>query len=195
METISILEMTYILASVLFIVGLKKLSHPDTARNGNLWAAAGMGLAILFTILFHKKDGESIGNIPWIICALAIGTAVGWFAARKVKMTAMPQMVSIFNGMGGACAALISLMEFPRLQEKLAIAGAASMLHGETLAILFGLTIGGVSFAGSMIAFGKLDEKNRRHQGFMDQVPEHFFPGPARGTGGYDPVQTSGERR
>ena len=159
MQTISILEMTYILASVLFIVGLKKLSHPETARNGNLWAAAGMGLAILFTILFHKKDGESIGNIPWIICALAIGTAVGWFAARKVKMTAMPQMVSIFNGMGGACAALISLMEFPRLQEKLAIAGAASMLHGETLAILFGLTIGGVSFAGSMIAFGKLDEK------------------------------------
>ncbi len=156
---ISILEMSYILASVLFIVGLKRLSHPDTARNGNLWAAAGMGLAILFTILFHKKDGESIGNVPWILGALTIGTAIGWVAARKVKMTAMPQMVSIFNGMGGACAALISLMEFPKLQDSLAAAGASSMLHGETLAILFGLSIGGVSFAGSMIAFGKLDEK------------------------------------
>ena len=156
---ISILEISYILASVLFIVGLKKLSHPDTARNGNLWAAVGMGLAILCTILFHKKEGENIGNIPWILAALVIGTVTGWVAARKVKMTAMPQMVSMFNGMGGACAALISLMEFPKLQDTLAAAGASSMLYGETLAILFGLSIGGVSFAGSMVAFGKLDEK------------------------------------
>ena len=67
---ISILEISYILASALFILGLKKLSHPDTARNGNLWAAAGMTLAILCTILFHKKEGEPIGNIPWILAAL-----------------------------------------------------------------------------------------------------------------------------
>ncbi|MCX6250970.1 MAG: NAD(P)(+) transhydrogenase (Re/Si-specific) subunit beta [Bacteroidetes bacterium] len=155
---ISTLEISYILASVLFILGLKKLSHPDTARNGNLWAAAGMLLAILCTILFHKKEDQNIGNIPWILAALAIGTAIGWIAARKVKMTAMPQMVSMFNGMGGACAALISMMEFPRMQT--AIAGHASnMLNGEALAILLGLTIGGVSFAGSMIAFGKLDER------------------------------------
>jgi len=69
---ISILEISYILASVLFILGLKKLSHPDTARNGNLWAAAGMLLAILCTILFHKKDNQNIGNIPWILVALAL---------------------------------------------------------------------------------------------------------------------------
>ncbi|HTX87814.1 MAG TPA: NAD(P)(+) transhydrogenase (Re/Si-specific) subunit beta [Bacteroidales bacterium] len=156
---ISLLEISYILASVLFVVGLKKLSHPDTARNGNLWAASGMFLAILFTILFHKKEGENIGNIPWILGALVIGTAVGWVAARKVKMTAMPQMVSMFNGMGGACAALISMMEFPRLQTEMAAAGATTMLSGETLAMLAGLMIGGVSFAGSMIAFGKLDER------------------------------------
>ena len=87
METISILEMSYILASVLFIVGLKKLSHPDTARNGNLMAAGGMGLAIVFTILFHKKDGEGIGNIPWILGALVIGTSIGWVAARKVTVS------------------------------------------------------------------------------------------------------------
>lgn len=154
---ISILEISYVLASILFIVGLKKLSHPDTARSGNLWAAAGMTAAILFTILFHKKEGESIGNIPWILVAIAIGTFIGWYASKKVKMTAMPQMVSLFNGMGGACAALISMMEFPKMQNMLAAQGATHMLNGEAIAILLGLMIGGVSFAGSMIAFGKLD--------------------------------------
>lgn len=154
---ISILEISYVLASILFIVGLKKLSHPDTARNGNLWAAAGMTAAIVFTILFHKKEGASIGNIPWIIVALAIGSFIGWYASKKVKMTAMPQMVSLFNGMGGACAALISMMEFPKMQNMLAAEGATNMLNGEAISILLGLMIGGVSFAGSMIAFGKLD--------------------------------------
>jgi len=161
---ISILEMSYLIASILFVLGLKKLSHPDTARNGNLWAAAGMTLAILFTILFHRTrtaDGsyEGIHNIGWIIAALIIGSVIGWVAARKVKMTAMPQMVSLFNGMGGACAALISLMEFPGMQSRLAATQATTMLNGEALAILLGLMIGGVSFAGSMIAFGKLDER------------------------------------
>ena len=163
-EYISILELSYILASILFILGLKKLSHPDTARSGNLWAAGGMGLAILFTILFHKtkmEDGtyQGIHNIGWIAGALLIGTIMGWFSAKKVKMTAMPQMVSIFNGMGGACAALISLMEFPKMQNMLATAGATNMFNGEAIAILLGLMIGGVSFAGSMIAFGKPDER------------------------------------
>ena len=161
---LSILEISYILASILFILGLKKLSHPDTARNGNLWAAAGMGLAILCTILFHKSSEgngvyEGIHNIPFILVALFIGTFVGWFAAKKVKMTAMPQMVSLFNGMGGACAALISLMEFPKMQNALAATSATNMFSGEALAILLALMIGGVSFAGSMIAFGKLDER------------------------------------
>ena len=123
-----------------------------------------MVLAILCTILLHKsklEDGtyQEIHNIPWILGALVIGTAVGWVAARKVKMTAMPQMVSLFNGMGGACAALISMMEFPRMQTTLAAHQATSMFSGEALAILLGLMIGGVSFAGSMIAFAKLDER------------------------------------
>jgi NAD(P) transhydrogenase subunit beta len=156
---LSILEISYLIASILFILGLKKLSHPATARAGNLWAAAGMGAAILFTILFHQKDGQPIGNIIWIVVALAIGSFIGWYASIKVKMTAMPQMVSIFNGMGGACAALISLMEFPKMQNHLASLPepVSNMLGGEGIAILLGLMIGGVSFAGSMIAFGKLD--------------------------------------
>jgi len=155
----SILEIIYIIASVLFILGLKMLSNPGTARKGNLWAAFGMGLAIVGTILFHKNsEGHGIGNIPWILGAILIGTVIGWGVAVKVKMTAMPQLVSLFNGMGGGAAALISLMEFPHLAAGLAD-GTYNMFSGQVLAILIGLMIGSVSFAGSMVAFGKLDER------------------------------------
>jgi H+-translocating NAD(P) transhydrogenase subunit beta len=153
----SILEISYIIASALFILGLKMLSHPTTARRGNLWAAFGMVLAIVATILFHKKDGEPIGNVGLILAAIAVGTLIGWAIAVKVKMTAMPQLVSLFNGMGGAAAALISLMEFPHIQPDLI--ASHGMFNGHVLAILLGLMIGSVSFAGSMIAFGKLDDR------------------------------------
>lgn len=152
---ISILEITYIIASVLFISGLKMLSHPLTARRGNTLAAIGMGLAIIATILFHQKDGKPIGNIGLIVAAIGIGTVIGWLVARKVKMTAMPQLVSLFNGMGGAAAALISIMEFPHIAPELI--AKSGMANGHVLAILLGLVIGTVSWAGSMIAFGKLD--------------------------------------
>ena len=152
---ISILEITYVIASVLFILGLKMLSHPLTARRGNILAAFGMVAAIIATILLHRKEGEPIGNIPWILAAIAIGTVIGWVIAKRVKMTAMPQLVSFFNGMGGAAAALISMMEFPHISpEFLAEHG---MANGQVLAILLGLMIGTISWAGSMIAFGKLD--------------------------------------
>ena len=158
----SILELSYLLASVLFILGLKRLSHPATARSGNLWAAFGMGFAIFATIVFHEVKQENgqyehIGNLGWILAALAIGTFLGWYSARKVKMTAMPQMVSLFNGMGGACAALISLMEFPHISDELV--AAHGMANGHSLAILLGLMIGSVSFSGSIVAYAKLDER------------------------------------
>ncbi|MEA1875368.1 MAG: NAD(P)(+) transhydrogenase (Re/Si-specific) subunit beta [Bacteroidota bacterium] len=152
---ISILEISYLIASVLFIFGLKMLSHPDKARRGNMLAGIGMVMAIVTTILFHKVDGEPIGNIVWILSAIALGTIIGWLIAVKVKMTAMPQLVSLFNGMGGAAAALISLMEFPHISHELI--AEHGMMNGHTIAILLGLVIGSVSFAGSMIAFGKLD--------------------------------------
>jgi H+-translocating NAD(P) transhydrogenase subunit beta len=151
-----ILEISYIIASVTFIFGLKMLSHPETARKGNIVAAIGMGLAILCTILFHTKDGKAISNLGWIISAMIVGTIIGASIAKKVKMTAMPQLVSFFNGMGGACAALISVMEFPHLGHD---SGMMDMFSGEVLDVLLGMVIGSVSFAGSMIAFGKLDEK------------------------------------
>jgi NAD(P) transhydrogenase subunit beta len=152
---ITVLEIAYVIASVLFIVGLKMLSHPLKARRGNIYAALGMGLAILATILFHQKEGEPIRNIPLILAAIAIGTIIGWLIAKKVKMTAMPQLVSLFNGMGGAAAALISVMEFPHISNELI--AKSGMANGQVLAILLGLLIGTVSWAGSMIAFGKLD--------------------------------------
>ena len=152
---ISILEITYVIASILFVLGLKMLSHPLTARRGNILAAFGMSFAIIATILFHRKDGEPIGNIPWILGAIVIGTIIGWVIAKKVRMTAMPQLVSFFNGMGGAAAALSSMMEFPHVSPQLI--AEHGMSNGHVLAILLGLMIGTVSWAGSMIAFGKLD--------------------------------------
>lgn len=162
----SLLTFCYLIASVTFIVGLKMLSHPATARKGNLIAAIGMTLAILGTIFLYEKDGESLGNYGWIFGGIAVGTIVGAFAAKKVKMTAMPEMVSLFNGMGGACAALISLVEFDHLMHldpielfTLAMGGgeAIAALQGFILIVLLGLIIGSISFSGSVIAWGKLN--------------------------------------
>ncbi len=155
---LSLLTLCYLIGSLTFIIGLKMLSHPDSARKGNLVAAAGMGIAIFGTIFLYEEDGQKLGNYPWIFGGLALGTLVGVLAAKKVKMTAMPEMVSLFNGMGGACAALISFVEFGH--EKEALLNDSAHAHaGTLLTILLGLIIGAVSFAGSMIAWGKLNGK------------------------------------
>lgn len=145
-----ILEIAYLIASVLYILGLKMMSGPKTARKGNLWAAAGMTIAIVATIFLYTDDsGQHLHNLPWIGTGIAIGSVLGWVIAKRVEMTAMPQMVSLFNGMGGACAAIIGLIEFPHY-----------LHNGDWLILLTifaGLVIGSVSFAGSMIAFLKLN--------------------------------------
>lgn len=144
-----ILWLSYIIGSVSFVVGLKMLSHPETARRGNLVAAAGMTLAILATLFFYRTpEGEHLRNIPLILTAMALGSFLGTQGALRVKMTAMPQMVSLFNGMGGACAAIISLMEYNH-----------NLVNGALIlsTIAAGLIIGGISFSGSLIAFLKLN--------------------------------------
>ncbi|HEY1008927.1 MAG TPA: NAD(P)(+) transhydrogenase (Re/Si-specific) subunit beta [Daejeonella sp.] len=152
---LNILTLCYLIGSVTFIIGLKMLSHPETARRGNLIAAGGMTIAILGTIFLYEEQGLRLGNYTWIFAALLIGTLLGTLAAKKVKMTAMPEMVSLFNGMGGACAALISVVEFEHLMHQTRVGQAAG---GGTLLIIFaGLIIGTISFAGSMIAWGKLN--------------------------------------
>lgn len=147
------LSLIYLIGSVTFIVGLKMLSHPATARKGNLIAAGGMTIAILGTIFLYTRNGEHLHNFWWIAGGLLTGGAMGWVSAKKVKMTAMPEMVSLFNGMGGACAALISIVEFGH------VGAETAGLH--LLVIFAGLIIGSVSFAGSVIAWGKLNGKIR----------------------------------
>ena len=96
----TLLELSYLIAALLFVVGLKKLSHPETARKGNLWAFGGMALAMITTLLLHRNsagEGISLTNIWIILAAIGVGAAIGWMVARKVKMTAMPQLVSLFN--------------------------------------------------------------------------------------------------
>lgn len=149
-----LLSLSYLIGSVSFIIGLKMLSHPDTARRGNLYASIGMTLAIFATIFLYEKDGVGLGNHIWIFAGLIIGSIIGTFAAKKVQMTAMPQMVSLFNGMGGACAAIISIVEFKHLVHTGVDITTQPVM---TLTILLGLVIGTVSFTGSMIAFGKLN--------------------------------------
>ncbi len=151
-----ILLLNYLIGSISFIVGLKMLSHPDTARKGNLYAAIGMTIAIFATIfLYEDNEGKKLGNYIWIFGGLIIGSIIGTLMAKKVEMTAMPQMVSLFNGMGGACAAIISIVEFKHLLHKQENPTTNFILI--LLTILLGLVIGTVSFFGSMIAFGKLN--------------------------------------
>jgi len=142
----TLLQIIYLFASVTFIVGLKMLSHPLTARRGNLFAALGMTIAIFGTVLIHDLEISSLKYVL-IFSALIIGTALGWISAKKVKMTQMPEMVSLFNGMGGACAALISLIEYHHYIG----------VNTAVISILAGLIIGSISFSGSMIAFFKLN--------------------------------------
>ena len=147
------LLIAYLIGSITFIVGLKRLSHPETARAGNLLAAFGMVLAIFATIFLYQDDaGQSLGNYEWIFGGLLIGTIAGTLMAKRVEMTAMPEMVSLFNGMGGACAMLISIVEFDHLFSGGQVGGI-----GILLIILLGLIIGTVSFTGSVIAWGKLN--------------------------------------
>jgi NAD(P) transhydrogenase subunit beta len=147
-----ILDIIYMIGAISFIFGIKMLGNPQKAKKGNLIAAFGMTISIFGTIFLY--DGIKTSNYIWIFAALILGTVIGTMMAKKVKMTGMPQMVSFFNGMGGACAALISMVEYNHLQHN------PSSGDTTTLAIIYlGLIIGSISFSGSIIAYGKLDEK------------------------------------
>jgi NAD(P) transhydrogenase subunit beta len=135
----------YIVAFALFIIGLRRLTHPATARQGNKIAAVGMAVAVFATLCNDVIDDWGL-----IVVGVVIGTAIGIPAARNVKMTAMPQMVALFNGVGGGAVALVAWAEFRH-------AGGDIPLE-EMIPILFSAIIGSVSFWGSNIAFAKLQE-------------------------------------
>jgi NAD(P) transhydrogenase subunit beta len=143
-------ELIYLLAAVLFILGLLFLSSPRSARHGNWIAAAGMVLAVAWTVVV-LRNSFTIAGIIICIVGVVIGGIVGVVSARTVKMTAMPQMVAIFNGAGGGAAALVGVSELLRL--------AGQQLEFQTgFPEVFAVIIGGISFAGSVIAFLKLQE-------------------------------------
>ncbi|HSH46552.1 MAG TPA: NAD(P)(+) transhydrogenase (Re/Si-specific) subunit beta [Longimicrobiales bacterium] len=137
---------TYLVASMLFILGLKRLSSPKTARGGNLLGALGMLLAVIATLLVGGLD------FTWIIIGLVIGAAIGVFLARWVEMTAMPQMVAIFNAFGGGASALVAAAEFLAPE-------AQSFTFDVSLTVVLSVLIGGVTFSGSLLAWAKLQGK------------------------------------
>jgi len=151
----SLIEASYFVAAILFIFGLKRMSSPVTARGGIVWAGAGMVVATLVTFLY-----PGMGNYALMMVAIFIGGVAAWVSGKKVAMTDMPQMIALYNGMGGGAAAAIAAVELLGGQD-----------HGQvfgTLAVLGGM-IGAVSFSGSLVAFAKLQGIMKRNFRFSGQ--------------------------
>ncbi|NMG18141.1 NAD(P)(+) transhydrogenase (Re/Si-specific) subunit beta [Brasilonema bromeliae] len=140
------IQLTYLVAASLFILGLKQLGSPATARQGNVVAAVGMLLAIVATML-----DQHVLNYEMILVGLAIGSLVGIVVAYKVQMTDMPQMVGLLNGLGGAASALVAVAEFWRL-----LGNGEAIPLDANISMLLDVLIGGVTFTGSFVAFAKL---------------------------------------
>jgi H+-translocating NAD(P) transhydrogenase subunit beta len=156
-----VIQASYFAAAFLFIFGLKRMSSPVTARGGIVWAGAGMVVAVLVSLAFARRDNPHFGvNLALMLIALAIGNVWAWWQGKRVPMTAMPQMVALFNGMGGGSAALIAAAELYSAHTQ----GYAN----QTMALL-GLLIGAVSFSGSIIAWAKLDGKMNKSIRFTGQ--------------------------
>ena len=149
------IQASYFVTAVLFIMGLKRMSSPVTARSGILWAGAGMAVATLITFLY-----PGMSNYELILPAMLVGGVAAWWSGKRVAMTNMPQMIALYNGMGGGAAAAIAAVELYR-------GGTAGYVTG-SLAVLGGI-IGAVSFSGSLIAFGKLQGLINRSLRFSGQ--------------------------
>jgi NAD(P) transhydrogenase subunit beta len=144
MQTIMLINLSYIVAAVLFILGLKLLGSPATARRGNMISSLGMLLAVVVTLL-----DQGIIDYRWILLGMVIGTVVGTLAARLVAMTAMPEMVALLNGFGGIASLLVGWVALEQSQ-------LSSFI---LLTIFLSILIGGVTFTGSLVAWGKLSER------------------------------------
>src|SRR5919106_1113973 len=146
METVTTLA--YLVAALLFILGIRRLRKPATARQGNVIAALGMLIAVVVTLV--EAD---VLDLLEVAIGVAIGSVIGVVSARRVPMTSMPQFVAAFNGVGGGAVALIALAEFYRVDQ-----GVGDDRFVILFTIFLGILIGSVSFAGSAVAFGKLEE-------------------------------------
>jgi NAD(P) transhydrogenase subunit beta len=152
-----VIEVSYFLTAILFILGLKRMSHPTTARSGIWWAGGGMGLATVVSFL-HP---EIAGNYLLMIVAIIIGSAAAWYTGKRVAMTDMPQMIAIYNGMGGGAAGAIAGVELVILSNAAAVGeGGGVVAHHSTFVVflaVLGAMIGTVSFSGSCVAYAKLE--------------------------------------
>ena len=142
--TEALINLGYLVASILFIVGIKMLGRPETARRGNLLSALGMLVAIVSSLF------ECCLSFEWVIAGLVIGSAIGAIAARTVQMTAMPQLVALLNGFGGIASLLVGWESFHSQPDSNLFI---------TIAVILAVLIGGVAFSGSLVAYGKLSEK------------------------------------
>ncbi len=143
---------SYIGATILFILSLGGLSHPETSRRGNLYGMIGMGIAVLATIIGPRVTPE---GYAWIIAALVVGGSIGLYAAKKVKMTEMPELVALMHSFVGLAAALVGFASY--IDPSIHLEGAEKAIH--QVEIYVGIFIGAVTFSGSLIAFGKLNGK------------------------------------
>jgi len=174
---------SYFLAALLFILGIKRMASPVTARSGIRWAGAGMLLATIATFFYPGPDGGAMHNLHLILAALVIGVGLAWWSGKRVAMTDMPQMVALYNGMGGGSAAAIGAVELLRLAAERGAAApvadsfftaaapvqaAASAGNAHVVLAVVGALIGSISLTGSVIAWAKLD-------GRMDK--RYTFPG------------------
>ncbi len=163
-----LIQASYFIAAVLFIMGLKQMSSPVTARRGIVWAGAGMVLATLVTFVTPEITGSSHANtnLVLIIIAIALGGGYAWYTGKKVAMTDMPQMIAMYNGMGGGAAATIAAVELLKATSEVERGLAASIPDalGADVAVLaiLGAIIGTISFSGSIIAWAKLDGRLHR---------------------------------
>ncbi|MCX6391805.1 MAG: NAD(P)(+) transhydrogenase (Re/Si-specific) subunit beta [Actinobacteria bacterium] len=149
MSRADLIQIAYLVAAVCFILGLKWLSSPRSARRGNQVAAVGMAIAIVATLIDSR-----VVDYAWIVIAAVVGGSIGAVIARRVQMTAMPQLVALLNGLGGGAAALIAISEY----HAHGALGETSLGAVAAVSVMFSAVVGSVSFAGSLIAFGKLQE-------------------------------------
>ena len=145
-------NLVFLLAALSLVWGLRLQSNPESAKKGNLLASMGMGLAIFATLFFEIKDQSTFNNLIWILVPISLSALIGTYVAKNVQMTSMPQMVSIFNGLGGLSAVLLSFIELYKV----------SSINTDTffsyqITLIISLFIGSVAFTGSMLAFAKLD--------------------------------------
>ncbi len=145
----SLINLSYLIGALAFVWGLRLLSSPDSARRGNTLAAIGMAIAIIATMV-QPMAGAS-NNYGWIMGGMLVGGVVGMASAKKIQMTDMPQMVSIFNGLGGACATVLAMVELMHFYN-----GTQALGSGQLVIVLLALLIGAISFTGSLLAFAKL---------------------------------------